>query len=156
MLSSSLVPSSLQVSVTVNQHPVHTSSVNYETTKILETPSLVFSGKQTCLLVKKEVMWQKPEVLPWGQAGFAALAAAGIDARPIIEETAQGQLLPDRLPLILLGLQQEINKIWFNFCDLFFICHYHPFHNEYKGQGQTGRVYVYFPVKTLQQGRCLL
>lgn len=44
------------------------------------------------------------EVLPRGQAGFAALAAAGVDAWPIIKETAQSQLLPDRLPLILLGL----------------------------------------------------
>lgn len=51
------------------------------------------------------------EVLPWRQAGFAALAAAGVDAWPIVKETAQGQLLPDRLSLILLGLQQEINKI---------------------------------------------
>lgn len=54
-------------------------------------------------------------VLPWGEAGFAALAAAGVDARPIVEETAQGQLLPDRLPLILLGLQRDENQICVTF-----------------------------------------
>lgn len=58
-----------------------------------------------------EVIRRRSDVLPWGQAGFATLAAAGVDAWPIVKETAQGQLLPDRLPLILLGLQQEISKI---------------------------------------------
>lgn len=47
-------------------------------------------------------------MLPRGQTGFATLATAGVDARSIVEETAQGQLLPDGLPLILLGLQEEI------------------------------------------------
>lgn len=46
------------------------------------------------------------EASPGRQAGFAALAAAGVDARAIVEETSQRQLLPDGLPLILLGLQQ--------------------------------------------------
>lgn len=50
----------------------------------------------------------KSERSPWGQAGFAAFAAACVDAWAIVEETAQGQLLPDRLPLIFLGLQEEI------------------------------------------------
>ena len=46
---------------------------------------------------------------PWGQAGLAALAAAGVDARAIVEEAAQRQLLPDGLSLILLGLKQKDN-----------------------------------------------
>lgn len=85
----------------------------------------IMRQQNTRILEKKvlenQVIWQRSQVLPWGQAGFATLAAAGVDARPIVKETAQGQLLPDRLPLILLGLQQEISKIRLPFYDL---CHY--------------------------------
>lgn len=43
--------------------------------------------------------------VPGGEAGLAALAAAGVQSRAIVEEAAQCQLLPDGLALILLRLQ---------------------------------------------------
>lgn len=75
---------------------------------------------------QSQVLWslnrwlnRQSRSLPWGQAGFPALAAAGVNARPIVKETAQGQLLPDGLPLILLGLQQKNIKIQFIFTTFF-------------------------------------
>lgn len=48
--------------------------------------------------------------LPGGKARLAALAAAGVKSWAIVEETAQSQLLPDGLPLILLGLEGKGDK----------------------------------------------
>lgn len=52
----------------------------------------------------------RPPGLPGGEARLAALAAAGVKSRAIVEETAQSQLLPDGLPLILLGLKGKGDK----------------------------------------------
>lgn len=43
--------------------------------------------------------------VPGGEAGLAALAAAGVQSRAIVEEAAERQLLPDGLALILLRLR---------------------------------------------------
>ena len=52
----------------------------------------------------------RPPGLPGGEAGLAALATAGVKSWAIVEEAAQSQLLPDGLPLILLGLKGKGNK----------------------------------------------
>lgn len=75
--------------------------------------------KQSSCAFQVSITWllwwvsRKSKLSPWGQAGFAALAAARVDARAVVKETAQGQLLPDGLPLIFLGLQEEIKKCTF-------------------------------------------
>lgn len=53
-----------------------------------------------------------PRLIPHSPGGRAVSAAAGVDDWLVVIETAEGQFLPDGLPLVPLGLARRRKRTW--------------------------------------------